>query len=63
MSEHDHNTLTEEQQAFIATFLTNMFEGKICPHCQAPIEKKEQVGCCVYAQPSALLWRSRPATK
>lgn len=36
---------TEEQ---IAAFLTELAEGKTCPHCHAPITELYQVGRCVY---------------
>ena len=32
----------------IAAFLTELAEGKTCPHCHVPITKLYQVGRCVY---------------
>ena len=34
-----------------ARFLTEMAEGRFCPHCHAPITRRVQVGRCVYAEP------------
>lgn len=40
-----------EISQFVKTFLTEMAEGKNCPHCHTPIEAREQVGRCIYLQP------------
>ncbi len=39
------------QEAAAAAFLTELAEGKTCPHCHTPIESREQVGRCVYSYP------------
>lgn len=43
--------LSDEQWRMVREFLVEMAEGKTCPHCHQPIEKKEQRGRCVYALP------------
>lgn len=42
---------TPEDEAKVSAFITELFEGKNCPHCHTPLERKEQVGCCVYGVP------------
>lgn len=39
-----------EIQAVIKGFFDDLKKG-VCPRCQKPIERKQQVGQCVYAQP------------
>lgn len=51
MEENNLPKLTEEQEKVVAEFLKTLAEGKVCPHCKQPIEKREQVGRCVYARP------------
>ena len=41
----------KRSQEIAARFLTELAEGKTCPHCHAPITKRYQVGRCVYAKP------------
>jgi len=43
--------ITAEQALAAQQALITMLEGKYCIHCRAPIERKEQVGRCVYARP------------
>jgi hypothetical protein len=49
MSENEE--MTKEEKRIIADFLTRLAEGKECPHCHTTIERKEQIGRCIYAQP------------
>jgi hypothetical protein len=44
-------TLTDEEKQAIAAFLNELAGGVTCPHCHQPIEKRKQVGRCVYALP------------
>lgn len=39
-----------EIQTFIKVFFDDLKRG-VCPHCQTAIEKRQQVGRCVYAEP------------
>lgn len=46
----------DEDNQFVARFLVKLAaltggEGERCIHCDAPLEKLEQVGRCVYARP------------
>lgn len=40
--------LTPDESAFVAAFITELAEGKTCPHCHKPITELYQVGRCVY---------------
>jgi len=40
----------EAVAVMLRQFLSDL-EADICPHCQAPITHKRQVGRCVYAEP------------
>lgn len=42
----------EEEQVnlMIQQFFTDL-ASDVCPHCHTPIERKKQVGRCVYAEP------------
>ena len=40
-----------EISQFVTAFLTELAEGKTCPHCHHPIEGRKQVGRCIYLFP------------
>lgn len=45
--------LKAEEEAvnqMVAQFLTDL-ASNVCPHCKQPIERKVQIGRCVYAEP------------
>lgn len=54
----DHAVRTEEEiaerkresDAAVEAYLTKL-ASNICPQCDAPVERKNQVGRCVYAEP------------
>jgi len=54
-------TISQEEYERICRFLDAYFasaEAGICPICQTPIERKKQVGRCVYAEPCGCrLWQ------
>lgn len=51
LSEEEVAAEVKRTEEHMAAFLTELAEGKTCPHCHAPIEKRRQVGRCVYAEP------------
>ncbi len=51
LSEEEIAVEKERSNQAIAQFLKELTEGKTCPHCHRPIEKRYQVGRCVYAKP------------
>lgn len=51
LSEEEIATEKERSNQAIAAFLKELSEGKTCPHCHRPVEKRYQVGRCVYAKP------------
>lgn len=51
LSEQEIAEEVKRSQEHAAKFLAELAEGKTCPHCHRPIEKRRQVGRCVYASP------------
>lgn len=51
LSEQEIVEEVKRTQEVAAKFLTELAEGKTCPHCHAPIEERYQVGRSVYARP------------
>lgn len=51
LSEEEIRAEEERSNQAIAAFLKELNEGKTCPHCHRTIEKRYQVGRCVYAKP------------
>lgn len=47
----DESKIDPELAEFVQKFLDTMFAGKECPHCHTPLERKEQIGGCVYGVP------------
>lgn len=51
LSEQEVDAEMERIAIAAGAFFTKLAEGKVCPHCNAPIAKRLQVGRCVYARP------------
>jgi hypothetical protein len=59
----DENKMDPEVAEFVREFLETMLTGKDRPHCHTPLERKRQVGCCVYGVPVRYKVRCDPCNQ
>lgn len=50
-TEEELDKREQEINAHVLAFVTELHEGKTCPRCHKPIEKREQIGQSIYAYP------------